>query len=105
MFAQLGRLDDRMRRGAFWGVSPGRFDIMLAMAVERHHRRLDEIVGELLAPLLHARPAAGGFRLMSWDVEQGICVTIGREGEWVLIELEDRDDTRPAYARTRWFNI
>ena len=62
-------------------------------------------MGELLGPLLSARPPPGGWRLASWDVEQGICVTLARGDEWILVELEDRDDDRPCYARTRRFNV
>jgi DNA repair photolyase len=72
---------------------------------ERQRRRLDEIVGELLAPLLHAQPRPGGWRLAGWDVEQGICVTIARGDEWVLIEFERRDGSRPCFARTLRFNV
>jgi DNA repair photolyase len=68
-------------------------------------RKLDQIVGELLAPLLHARPAPGGFRLEGWDVEQGVCVVLARGDEWVLVEFENRDDTRDCYARTSRFNV
>lgn len=71
----------------------------------RRRRAIDDIVGELLAPLLAARPPPGGFRLAAWDAEQGICVTLARDGGWVLVEFEERDDTRECYARTRRFNV
>lgn len=68
-------------------------------------RELDRIVGELLAPLLRARPAPGGWRLVDWDVEQGVCVVLARGDEWVLVEFERRDDARGCHARTRRFNV
>ncbi|MDC0740795.1 SPL family radical SAM protein [Polyangium mundeleinium] len=68
-------------------------------------RKLDQIVGELLAPLLNARPAPGGWRLAGWDVEQGVCVVLARGDEWVLVEFESRDDTRDCYTRTSRFNV
>ncbi|WP_170229920.1 SPL family radical SAM protein [Polyangium fumosum] len=75
------------------------------MSDEPPLRRLDQIVGELLAPLLNARPAPGGFRLAGWDVEQGVCVVLVRGDEWVLVEFENRDDTRDCYTRTSRFNV
>ena len=50
---------------------------------ERRVRRLDDVVGELIAPLLHAQARPGGWRLASWDVEQGICVTLARMFETI----------------------
>lgn len=72
---------------------------------ERRVRRLDDVVGELIAPLLHAQARPGGWRLASWDVEQGICVTLARGDEWVLVELERRDERKPCFARTQRFNV
>src|SRR4051812_28223590 len=73
--------------------------------VERAKRELDHIVADLLLPLLQARPAAGGWRLVNWDVEQGVCITLARGDAWLLVELERRDDARECYARTRIFNV
>ena len=68
-------------------------------------RKLDQIVAELLAPLLNARPAPGGWRLAGWDVEQGVCVVLARGDEWLLVEFEQRNDARDCYARTARFNV
>ena len=75
------------------------------MSVERQKRVLDEIVGELIAPLLQAQPSKAGWRLASWDVEQGICLTVAKGEIWLLVELERRDDARDCHARTRLFNV
>jgi DNA repair photolyase len=68
-------------------------------------RELDAVVGELLAPLLSARPRQDGFRLVGWDVEQGISISLGRGDVVLLVELEPRDETRDCYARTARFNV
>lgn len=63
------------------------------------------MVGELLAPLLAARPRPDGWRLVGWDVEQGISISLGRGDVVLLVELEPRDETRSCYARTQRFNV
>ena len=69
-------------------------------------RRLDEQVAALLGPLVAGGfQAESGWRLVSWDAEQGICVTYRRGSSHLLIELEARDDGRDCYARTAWFNV
>jgi len=68
-------------------------------------RAVDEVARELLAPLLAARPAATQWRLVAWDAEQGIQVTLGRGEVMLLVELEARDDARDCYARTARFNV
>jgi DNA repair photolyase len=75
------------------------------VAVERVQRILDEVVGELIAPLLHAAPGRATWRLVSWDAELGICVTVAKGDSWLLVELERRDEARPCYARTSLFNV
>lgn len=75
------------------------------MPVPREERKLDSLVGELIAPLLSAKPRPGGWTLASWDVEQGICITIRNGTRWLLIELEPLDETHACYARTRYFNV
>jgi len=66
---------------------------------------LDEVVNALLEPLLHAVPPPRGWRLASVDAEQGICLTLGRDDAYLLVELEARDEARPCYARTERFNV
>ncbi len=63
------------------------------------------MVGELLAPLLAARPSPGGWHLVGWDVEQGISVHLGRGDTVLLVELEPRDEARDCYSRTARFNV
>jgi DNA repair photolyase len=68
-------------------------------------RELDRIVGELIAPFLDGRFALPGWRLISWDVEQAICLTFANESVCILLELEARNDRLDCYARTARFNI
>lgn len=75
------------------------------MRVERSVRGLEGTVRGLLAPLLRARPKPGGWRVIDWDCEQGVCVTLGRGAEVVLVEFERFDASRDCYARTRRFNV
>jgi DNA repair photolyase len=59
----------------------------------------------LLAPIMDGNADGSGWRLLSWDAEQGICATFQRDDTVVLLELQGRDDTRPCYARTTRFNV
>lgn len=68
-------------------------------------RELDGIVGELLAPFVEGQFSAPGWKLISWDAEQGICLTFERQGVWVLLELEERNERLDCYTRTARFNI
>jgi DNA repair photolyase len=68
-------------------------------------RSLDGIVEDLLLPLLRAVPRPGGWRLVNWDCEQGIGVTIARGDVKVLVEFERHDLRRGCYARTARFNV
>jgi DNA repair photolyase len=68
-------------------------------------RELEGVVRALLAPVLEGRFAAPGWKLIAWDAEQGICLTFEREGTWVLLEFEQRNDRLDCYARTRRFNV
>jgi DNA repair photolyase len=54
---------------------------------------------------LEERPSKTGFRLVGWDGEHGISLTLARGDALVLVELEARDDTRSCYARTARFNV
>lgn len=71
----------------------------------REPRGIDGLARELLAPLLAARPGPRQWRLLSWDCEQGIQVSLGRDDTVILVEIEARDDTLPCYARTARFNV
>ncbi|MBK7859921.1 MAG: radical SAM protein [Archangiaceae bacterium] len=68
-------------------------------------RTLEPVVAELLRPLLEAAPRPDAWKLVEWDCEQGICVSLERRGAVLLVELEPRDDARPCSARTARFNV
>jgi DNA repair photolyase len=68
-------------------------------------RDLDHIARELLAPFLDGSFPAPGWKLISWDAEQGICLTFERAGVYVLLELEERNERLDCYARTARFNV
>jgi DNA repair photolyase len=68
-------------------------------------RDLDAIARELLAPFLDERFAPGGWRLVSWDCEQAICLTFQRGDVCLLIEFERRNERLDCYARTARFNV
>jgi DNA repair photolyase len=74
--------------------------------VERQptQRQLEPTVRELLAPILDAQ-GAFGWSLISWDAEQGICLTFQRGQTCLLLELEGRNDELPCYTRTARFNV
>jgi DNA repair photolyase len=75
--------------------------------VERQpvQREIDRVARHLLAPFLDERFAPGGWRLVSWDCEQAICLTFERGDVCLLIELEQRNDRLDCYARTTRFNV
>lgn len=93
-----------MARRAAGGIgSPARVTEPGQSPLER--RFVDDVARELLRPLLEARPGARGYRLVGWDAEQGISLSLARGSDVVLVELERRDDDRPCVARTRRFNV
>ncbi len=75
------------------------------MSAPAERRWVDDVARELLAPLLAARPGPRGYRLVGWDAEQGIALTLERDGEPILVELERRREERPCFARTARFNV
>ncbi|MCC6645968.1 MAG: radical SAM protein [Polyangiaceae bacterium] len=66
---------------------------------------VDAVVRELLGPLLCAQSSGARWRLLSWDVDQGITLTLSRGERLLFVELSPRDDAGPAFARTRRFNL
>jgi DNA repair photolyase len=75
------------------------------VALQPVQRTLDHIGGELLAPILDGRFAPAGWRLISWDVEQAICVTFEGPDAVLLLELEQRNEQLDCYTRTARFNV
>lgn len=75
------------------------------MSGPAERRYVDDVVRELLAPVLAARPGPRGYRLASWDAEQGIALTLEHAGAPILVELERRCEERPCFARTARFNV
>jgi DNA repair photolyase len=72
-------------------------------AIER--RWVDRLARMLLSPLLSGERISAGWRVLSWDAEQGLCLTLARGECTLLIELERRDASRDCYARTERFNV
>jgi DNA repair photolyase len=68
-------------------------------------RELDRIVRDLIAPFLDGSFAMPGWKLLSWDVEQAVCLTFQGPTACILLELEGRNDRLDCYARTARFNI
>jgi DNA repair photolyase len=68
-------------------------------------RTLEGIGRDLLAPILAGHFAASGWTLISWDVEQAICLTFQRGDVCLLLEFEQRNDQLDCYTRTRRFNV
>lgn len=67
-------------------------------------REIDGLVADLFAPLLEGT-FASGWSVLGWDGEQGPQLTLGRDGQALLIEFEPLDAARPCFARTRLFNV
>jgi len=68
-------------------------------------RALDGIARELLAPFLDGGGIPAGWKLVSWDCEQAICVTFARGDACVRVECEMRNDRLDCYTRTARFNV
>lgn len=73
------------------------------MTLER--RWVDDLGRALFAPLLARASFLGGWRVLGWDAEQGLCLTLSRGEKTLLIELERRDPERECFARTERFNV
>src|SRR5690606_8423282 len=73
------------------------------MTLER--RWVDDLGRALFAPLLARASFLGGWRVLGWDAEQGLCLTLSRGEKTLLIELERRDPERGCSARTGRFNV
>lgn len=75
------------------------------MPVPRVKRTLEKTAAELFAPLRRAERFLFGWKLLNWDAEQGLCVTMAKGGAVILIEFEERDEATECYTRTRLFNV
>jgi DNA repair photolyase len=72
----------------------------------RVRRAVDDLVADLLGPLLQlVQPSRTGWRLLAWDPEQGISLTLVHGDTHLLIELEPRDEARECNCRTARFNV
>lgn len=66
----------------------------------------DDAVRRLIEPLLGlTSPSPTGWRLVGWDADQGVSLTLGRGDALLLVEAEARDDARECFARTARFNV
>jgi len=75
------------------------------MAIHRVQREIDRIAKELFAPLFHLDKGTTGWRVISLDCEQGFCLTLEKNNNVLLVELEEQNSNRDCYKRTKWFNI
>jgi DNA repair photolyase len=75
------------------------------MVAPAERRWVDALAKTLFAPLLSARTTAAGWRVLSWDAEQGLCLMLARGARCLSIELERLDPDLDCFARTQRFNI
>ncbi len=75
------------------------------MSLLARKRILEDLVSDLLGPLLKGGGPEPGWKLIGWDAEQGICLTFARGRSVLLLELEGRDEGLDCYARTARFNV
>jgi DNA repair photolyase len=69
-------------------------------------RELEALVRRLLGPLLRlGTQSSTGWRLVDWDAEAGVSLTLGHGDSLLLVEVEPRDEVRECFARTDRFNI
>lgn len=68
-------------------------------------RQLDAVGRFLFEPLIRPKQPHRGWKLLSWDVEQGLQLIAQRGEHLLLVEFEERDDEAPSYAQTARFNV
>ena len=68
-------------------------------------RAVDEAARALLGPLLEGQSRDASWRLVSWDVDQGLTLTLARGERRLLVELAARDTAESCLHRTARFNI
>lgn len=74
------------------------------MSPQQKKRYIEDLLGQIFVAPLEKFLADRGWDLISWDPEQGFCLTVGRADASILIEFEARDERKPCYARTDVFN-
>jgi DNA repair photolyase len=75
------------------------------MAIVRVHEGLRARLSGLLAPILDGSALPAGWRVGSWETEQGITLTLERGDRSLEVELEAADPSRPRFATTSLFNV
>lgn len=68
-------------------------------------RNLESSAGLLLSQVLPPAAPPDGWRLLSHDFEQGLCLTFARGDELVYVEVEARNEAQDCYLRTEAFNV
>ncbi len=68
-------------------------------------RAVDEVARALLGPLLEGQSRDAAWRLLSWDVDQGISLTLAQGERHLLVELSARDPDESCLLRTARFNL
>lgn len=68
-------------------------------------RPVDDLMRDLLLPLFAAQPGLTQWRLLSWDVDQGLTLTLARGDRHIFVEISARDLSQPCWAHTERFNI
>ena len=75
------------------------------MPIVRATDTLGARLSRWFAPLEAPGSLPAGFRLASWDGEQGLTLQFSGPGSRLEIEVERADPDRPCFARTREFNV
>jgi DNA repair photolyase len=78
---------------------------MGSMSLTATRRHIDTLTQVLFEPVALALRNHRTCKVVSWDGEQGLCLTVQRGEIPLLFELEQRDESRECYARTARFNI
>ena len=68
-------------------------------------RYLDAMFQPLFAAVQEEGALPGGWRVVAWEVEQGVALTLRDERTIWVLEFERRDDSLPCAARTNRFNL
>lgn len=67
---------------------------------------LDAVARDIFGPIMDLEvPSRTGWRVIGWDAEHGVSLTLAHGDRVLLIEVEARDDSRDCYHRTARFNL